>query len=128
MNDDILQEIYNAIIKNDDEIEIFICKFKEYINKNNIIIIKSNNFYNKNDERLKDYIYNYIKSLTEDKLNKIISKYGFSKSMKLATDYYIYDLGMTLDGMYEELYSHPLSLEYLIVELIIKDVIIYDNI
>ena len=109
LNSDILSQIYEEVtIQNRDEVAFFKIKYDKFAKDNKAT-----------DEEVDDWIYNYIKNLSQNQVNAVMCNYGINKAVKLMYDFHKIGMGDSDAEFCEELMHHPAD-RYM-VDLIFKD-------
>jgi hypothetical protein len=119
LNSDILTRIFEEVsIQNRNEIAIFKSKYDKFIHDKGYGDIDFTNAELCLDLRadtVHDWIYNYIKNLSQNQINSILCDYGINKALQLKYDYHI-GMGDSNTDFCEELLLNPADKE--MVELI----------
>lgn len=113
---DILENIYQYVIEiNRDEIKEFVKDFK-YIES----------FSSEREKQI--FIYNYINSLTQSQIDKIIYNYGFTQAIAILYDFDKVGLGKSNDEICHEIENFELlKKDRHVVQLIFKDAVQFDH-
>lgn len=113
---DILEKIYQFVIEeNRDEIQKFVKRF-QYIER----------FSSCNEKYI--FIANYINSLKQSQVEKIIHEYGFLKSITIWYQYYKVGLGETDENICCDIANcEAMMIDREIVQLILQDAVKFNN-
>lgn len=69
--------------------------------------------------QIEDIIYEYVRTLTQDQVNKIITNYGINKGLILLHEWYSGKMGFTSDEFCMEITDTDISIDRNIVENIV---------
>lgn len=100
LNSDILTRIFEEVsIQNRDEIAIFKSKYDKFIHDKGYGDIDFTNIdftnaelcldLNLKADKVRHWIYNYIKNLSQNQINSILCDYGINKALQLKYDYHM---------------------------------------
>ena len=116
LNSDILTRIFEEVsIQNRDEIAIFKSKYDKFIHDKGYGDIDFTNAelcldHTLKGDKVRHWIYNYIKNLSQNQINSILCDYGINKALQLKYDYHM-GMGDSNTDFCEELLLNPADQE-----------------